>query len=84
MDSVLTLRNMVISVRDHTTVSRRAVGLMIMKPKSVLKGPLHMLIDSTGLQVFGANDGAPTYQIIAQHGDDFALQDRRSRHGIKC
>lgn len=138
MDSVLTLMNLTISAPDHTTVSRRAVGLTLPKLASTPKGPLHVLIDSTGLEIFGtgqwleakhgaksrrtwrklhlavdadsgmivaqvltgqhtddpsqvgpllaqvdeeigqvmadgAYDGAPTYQTIAQHGDDIVV-----------
>lgn len=54
MESVLTLMNLTITAPDHTTVSRRAVGLKVTKSASEPKGPLHVLIDSTGLQVFGA------------------------------
>jgi hypothetical protein len=54
MGSVLTLMNLTITAPDHTTVSRRAVGLTVTKSPSAPKGPLHVLIDSTGLQVFGA------------------------------
>ena len=54
MNSVLTLMNPTITAPDHTTVSRRAVGLTVTKSPSAPKGPLHVLIDSTGLQVFGA------------------------------
>ena len=54
MASVLTLMNLTITAPDHTTVSRRAVGLTVTKSPSAPKGPLHVLIDSTGLQVFGA------------------------------
>ncbi len=134
MESVLTLMNLTITAPDHTTVSRRAVGLTVTKSPSAPKGPLHVLIDSTGLQVFGAGkwleekhgaksrrtwrklhlavdadtgmivaqaltdqhtdnpskvgplldqvdeeidkvtaDGAPTYQTIAQYGDDIEV-----------
>jgi len=54
MDSVLRLMNLTISAPDHTTVSRRAVRLTALKSVPVPKGPLHVLIDSTGLEVFGA------------------------------
>ena len=54
MESVLTLMGLTITAPDHTTVSRRAVGLPVLKSTSAPKGPLHVLIDSTGLQVFGA------------------------------
>ena len=50
-----------ISAPDHTTVSRRAVGLTLRK--SVPKGPLHVLIDSTSLEVFGAGQW-----LEAKHG----------------
>jgi len=54
MASILTLMDLTISAPDHTTVSRRAVTLPVIKPASVPPGPLHVLIDSTGLQVYGA------------------------------
>ena len=40
-----------LSVPDHTTVSRRAVTLPMIQPTQVSSGPLHVLIDSMGLQV---------------------------------
>lgn len=138
MTSVLTLMGLTLSAPDHTTVSRRAVTLPATRPAQMPQGPLHVLIDSTGLQVYGAGqwleakhgaksrrswrklhlavdaasrmivaqtltdqdvddpsqvgslldqiecpigqvtadgayDGAPTYQIIAQHGDDIEV-----------
>lgn len=54
MESVLTLMSLTITAPDHTTVSRRAVGLTVTKSTKAPRGPLHVLIDSTGLQVFGA------------------------------
>ena len=56
--SVLKLMGLDLAVPDHTTLSRRAV-----KPRTPNKlpgdripenGPIHVLIDSTGLQVYGA------------------------------
>ena len=63
MASVLTLMNLTISAPDHTTVSRRSVRLPIMKSAPAPKGPLHVLIDSTGLEVFGAGQW-----LVAKHG----------------
>jgi len=63
MTSVLTLMVLTISVPDHTTVSRRAVTLPVIQPASVPPGPLHVLIDSTGLQVYGAGQW-----LEAKHG----------------
>jgi hypothetical protein len=63
MASVLTLMNQTITAPDHTTVSRRAVALPVIQPASVPDGPLHLLIDSTGLQVYGAGQW-----LEAKHG----------------
>jgi hypothetical protein len=63
MASVLTLMNQTITAPDHTTVSRRAVALPVIQPASVPDGPLHLLIDSTGLQVYSAGQW-----LEAKHG----------------
>ena len=63
MTSVLTLMGVTLSAPDHTTVSRRTVTLPVMQPASVPHGPLHILIDSTGLQVYGAGQW-----LEAKHG----------------
>ena len=52
--SVLTLMGLTISAPDHTTLSRRAVTLPVIQSVPVPQGPLHVLIDSTGLQIYGA------------------------------
>src|SRR3984885_1923259 len=54
MTSVLTLMGLTLSAPDHSTVSRRAVTLPVIQPAQVPHGPLHVLIDSTGLQVYEA------------------------------
>jgi Transposase DDE domain len=63
MASVLTLMGLTISAPDHTTVSRRAVTLPVIQATPVPRGPLHILIDSTGLQVYGAGQW-----LEAKHG----------------
>jgi hypothetical protein len=63
MASVPTLMDLTISAPDHTTVSRRAVTLPMVQPASVPHGALHVLIDSTGLQVYGAGQW-----LEAKHG----------------
>ena len=63
MASVITLMDLTISVPDHSTISRRAVTLPVIQPASVPDGPLHLLIDSTGLQVYGAGQW-----LEAKHG----------------
>jgi hypothetical protein len=54
MTSVLSLMGLTLSAPDHATVSRRAVTLPMIQPAQVPHGPLHVLIDITGLQVDGA------------------------------
>jgi hypothetical protein len=63
MRSVLTLMGLTISAPDHTTVSRRAATLPVIQAPSLPRGPLHVLIDSTGLQVYGAGQW-----LEAKHG----------------
>src|SRR5882757_7537866 len=63
MASVLTLMELTISAPDHSTISRRAVTLPVIHPASGPHGPLHLLIDSTGLQVYGAGQW-----LEAKHG----------------
>src|SRR3954469_2150248 len=63
MASVLTLMDLTISAPDHTTVSRRAVTLPVIQARVVPPGPLHLLIDSSGLQVYGAGQW-----LEAKHG----------------
>jgi transposase len=63
MASVITLMDLTISAPDHSTISRRAVTLPVIQPGSVPHGPLHLLIDSTGLQVYGAGQW-----LEAKHG----------------
>jgi IS5 family transposase len=53
MTSVLTLMGLTLSAPDYSTVGRRAVTLPVIQPAQVPHGPLHILIDSTGLQVYG-------------------------------
>ncbi|EUM16582.1 hypothetical protein L465_00396 [Enterobacter sp. BIDMC 29] len=53
MASVFTLMNVSLNVPDHTTVSRRAAALPPL-PHIPSEGTVHVLIDSTGLKVYGA------------------------------
>ena len=45
-----------IAIPDHTTLSRRGGGLTIL-PKRIDRGELmHLLVDSTGLKIYGEGD----------------------------
>ena len=50
------LQSCEMAVPDHTTVSRRAMSLPSIAEVHVPDGPLHVLIDSTGLKVYGAGE----------------------------
>src|ERR687884_2294845 len=48
--SILHLLGLELRVPDHTTLSRRAEGLPVPRPRPGT-GPLHLLVDSTGLRL---------------------------------
>jgi hypothetical protein len=75
--SVLTLMDLTISAPDHTTVSRRAVTLPMNQLASVPHGPLHVLIDSTGLRVYGAGQW-----LEAKHGAKSRRKWRKLRLAV--
>ena len=56
MASVVELLGCELAVPDHTTVSRRAMKLPSIARAALPDGPLHVVIDSTGLKVFGAGE----------------------------
>jgi Transposase DDE domain len=45
-----------IKVPDHTTFSRRSVGLSLATERKQSAGPVHVVLDSTGLKVYGAGE----------------------------
>jgi len=77
--SVFKLMDLTISVPDHTTVSRRAVGLPVVRSAQLPHGPLHVLIDSTGLQVYGAGQW-----LEAKHGAKSRRTWRKLHRRRKC
>ena len=56
--SVATLLGLGIGVPDHTTFSRRSPGLALAGSlaQAQRSGPVHVVVDSTGLKVYGAGD----------------------------
>src|SRR5918998_5083816 len=54
--SVLRLLGQDLRVPDHTTLSRRSRGLAGRRPKVIPHGPMHLVIDSTGLKLFGRGE----------------------------
>jgi hypothetical protein len=54
--SIMRLLGLDLPVPDHTTFSRRSVDLTVAKVVSTATGPVNVVIDSTGLKVFGAGE----------------------------
>ena len=54
--SILRLLGLDLPVPDHTTFSRRSADLTAAKALSTASGPVNVVIDSTGLKVFGAGE----------------------------
>jgi hypothetical protein len=54
--SVLRLLGQELRVPDHTTLSRRSRGFARRRPKAIPHGPMHLVIDSTGLKLFGRGE----------------------------
>src|ERR671917_763494 len=54
--SVLGLLGLDLPVPDHTTLSRRGRTSANSRPRVVPHGPLHLLLDSTGLKLFGRGE----------------------------
>ena len=62
--SILQLLDLDLAVPDHSTLSRRAETLKLPKPRSGLGcGPVHLLVDSTGLRSAARASGS-----IEKHG----------------
>ena len=61
--SILRLLGLDLAVPDHSTLSRRAETLEVPKPCPSSRGPIHLLVDSTGLRLCG-----PGEWLIEKHG----------------
>ena len=60
--SILRLLGLELAVPDHTTLSRRAATLEVPRPRPT-GGPVHLLVDSTGLRLTG-----PGEWLVEKHG----------------
>ena len=63
MRSVLSLMDVDLEAPDHTTLSRRSRALDIELHRVPVKGPIHLIVDSTGLSIVGEGEWA-----AAKHG----------------
>ncbi len=56
LGSLLELLELDLPVPDHTTLSRRSATLTPILRAALPDGPVHLVLDSTGLKVFGAGE----------------------------
>src|SRR3954466_4470056 len=76
--SVLRLLGLDLAVPDHTTLSRRAATLGVPRSRSG-SGPLHLLVDSTGLKLGGAGEW-----LVERHGTRTRRSWRKLVWGSRC
>jgi hypothetical protein len=60
--SLIHLLGLDLAVPDHSTLSRRAETLPVLRAPSSTE-PVHLLVDSTGLKLFGAGEW-----LVEKHG----------------
>ena len=63
LSSLFELMGLDLSAPDHTTLSRRGKRLDVRFRKVATKGPIHLIVDSTGLSIVGEGEWA-----AAKHG----------------
>ena len=74
--SVLGLLGLDLAVPDHTTLCRRAETLEVPRPRSG-SGPMHLLVDSTGLKLRGAGEW-----LVEKHGTRTRRSWRKLHLGV--
>ena len=51
--SLMVQMNLELRIPDHTTMSRRACKVKISIPRKARTEPIHLVVDSTGLKIYG-------------------------------
>ena len=75
--SILQLLGLDLAVPDHSTLSRRAETLEVPKPCPSSRGPVHLLVDSTGLRL-----GGPGEWLTENHGTPRRRSWRKLHIGV--
>jgi hypothetical protein len=75
--SVIGLLGLDLAVPDHSTLSRRAKTLEVPPLRRAATGPLHLLVDSTGLKLGGAGEW-----LIEKHGTSRRRSWRKLHIGV--
>src|SRR3984957_18731074 len=74
--SVIRLLGLDLAVPDHSTLSRRAETLAVVRPPSNAE-PIHLLVDSTGLKLCGAGEW-----LVERHGASRRRSWRKLHIGV--
>ena len=75
--SVIHLLGLDLSVPDHSTLSRRGKTLEVPQPRRTATGPLHLIVDSTGLKLGGAGEW-----VVENHGTSRRRSWRKLHIGV--
>jgi hypothetical protein len=75
--SVIALLGLALAVPDHSTLSRRSKTLEVPPHRRLAAGPLHLLVDSTGLKLGGAGEW-----LVEKHGMSRRRSWRKLHIGI--
>jgi hypothetical protein len=75
--SIITLLGLDLAVPDHSKLSRRSKTLDVPLRRRLGTGPLHLLVDSTGLKLGGAGDW-----LVEKHGTSRRRSWRKLHIGI--
>ena len=66
LGSILRIMDLDLESPDHTTLSRRGEGLVLDLRAVARNGPVHLLIDSSGLAAFGGGEWAVDLPKVPQ------------------
>jgi hypothetical protein len=77
MESIGELLHLEVAIPDSSTLSRRQAALEISLPRSRGKEALHMVVDSTGVKVFGEGEWK-----VRQHGYPYRRTWRKIHVGV--
>jgi hypothetical protein len=75
--SILRLLGLDLAIPDHSTLSRRAETLEVPIPCQSSRGPVHLLVDSTGLRLCGLGEW-----LVEKHGTKRRRAWRKLHIGI--
>ena len=77
MDSIGALLRLEVAIPDYSTLSRRRATLEVALPRTYKKEALHLVVDSTGVKVFGEGEWK-----VRQHGSTSRRTWRKVHVGV--